>query len=77
MLVTTTVDSDCCVLWFVCVRSLRCARFVRAYQRKVHLRKHSGETPYTCRVAGCGKKFKWRSSMSHHNKRAWPGVATL
>lgn len=35
---------------------------------KVHMRRHSGETPYICVVPGCHRKFKWRSSMSHHNK---------
>lgn len=42
--------------------------FARPYQRRVHLRRHTGETPYRCPVPGCAKMFKWRSSMSHHNK---------
>lgn len=42
--------------------------FERRYQLKVHMRRHTGETPYKCNVAGCSKKFKWRSSMAHHYK---------
>jgi hypothetical protein len=42
--------------------------FERRYNLKVHGRRHSGETPYSCRVRGCMRKFKWRSSMAHHNK---------
>lgn len=42
--------------------------FIRKYNLSVHMRRHTGETPYTCLVPGCDKKFKWRSSMAHHNK---------
>ncbi|CAN8075725.1 unnamed protein product [Agarophyton chilense] len=40
--------------------------FDRMYNLKVHFRKHTGETPYTCPVQNCAKQFRWRSSMAHH-----------
>lgn len=40
--------------------------FMRRYNLKVHMRKHTQESPYMCTVVGCGKRFKWRSSMAHH-----------
>lgn len=42
--------------------------FPRKYELDVHMRRHTGETAYTCCVPGCGKKFKWRSSMANHNR---------
>ncbi len=40
--------------------------FQRKYNLRVHMRKHSGETPYRCALPACGAVFKWRSSLRHH-----------
>lgn len=28
---------------------------------------HTGDKPYTCTETGCGRRFKWRSSLSYHH----------
>lgn len=55
-------------LRFKCEFQICQKEFRRRYNLKVHMRKHTGETPYTCRYSGCGKKYLWRSSMAHHLK---------
>lgn len=35
---------------------------------KAHRRKHTGETPYKCKILSCAKSFKWKSSLSSHMK---------
>lgn len=42
---------------------------------KTHARLHTTETPFVCGVAGCGRRFKWASSMSYHRKQHAKGVA--
>jgi len=43
-------------------------RFQNLQAKNEHARRHSGDTPYECPVNGCGRKFKWRSSLSCHKK---------
>lgn len=42
---------------------------------KTHARLHTTETPFVCGVAGCGRRFKWASSMSYHRKQHAKGMA--
>lgn len=35
---------------------------------KAHYRTHTGETPYACQRPGCGKSFRWKSSLTYHEK---------
>lgn len=60
--------AEACVERHVCPVAGCGKGFERRYQLKVHMRRHTGETPYKCSVKGCNKQFKWRSSMAHHYK---------
>eukprot|EP00188_Purpureofilum_apyrenoidigerum_P003772 Plantae.Rhodophyta-Purpureofilum_apyrenoidigerum.ctg40286.p1 GENE.Plantae.Rhodophyta-Purpureofilum_apyrenoidigerum.ctg40286~~Plantae.Rhodophyta-Purpureofilum_apyrenoidigerum.ctg40286.p1 ORF type:complete len:151 (+),score=30.62 Plantae.Rhodophyta-Purpureofilum_apyrenoidigerum.ctg40286:183-635(+) len=40
--------------------------FMRRYNLKIHMRIHSGETPFICKVHNCQKRFKWRSGLRNH-----------
>lgn len=33
-----------------------------------HMRIHTGEEPFACPYPYCNKRYKWRSSLSHHEK---------
>lgn len=40
--------------------------FKRAHNLKIHGRLHSGDKPYSCPFAACGKEFRWKSSIVSH-----------
>lgn len=52
--------------WEGCERN--CRPFVKRHKISNHLRKHTGERPYPCTVADCGKRFTRRDSLAAHMK---------
>lgn len=53
-------------------KDLSCKHCGKAFRRvcnyREHQRVHSNEYKFTCAVAGCGRKFMWRSSIQAHNR---------
>lgn len=44
------------------------SRFMRSNILKVHMRKHTGDKPYTCCHPGCDKSFAQKGNMAVHVK---------
>lgn len=49
---------------FVCPEKDCNRGFSKRWNLSVHMRIHTGVTPFKCR--GCGKEFRWRSSLKSH-----------
>lgn len=41
-------------------------KFVRSDYLKRHMSTHSNERPFICKISGCGKKFKIKSTLIEH-----------
>lgn len=51
----------------------RCPTCLKSFTKRsnmlIHARLHTGETPYVCKYAGCGRSYKWLSSINFHESR--------
>ncbi|KAL2432339.1 hypothetical protein ABEF95_005569 [Exophiala dermatitidis] len=50
--------------------------FSRPSSLKIHTYSHTGEKPYKCKHAGCGKYFSVRSNMKRHEKGYHGGASS-
>ncbi|KAI1941130.1 hypothetical protein LOZ66_001638 [Ophidiomyces ophidiicola] len=50
--------------------------FSRPSSLRIHSHSHTGEKPFRCPHAGCGKAFSVRSNMKRHERGCHPGRAT-
>ncbi|EXJ83810.1 hypothetical protein A1O1_07437 [Capronia coronata CBS 617.96] len=50
--------------------------FSRPSSLKIHTYSHTGEKPYKCKHAGCGKYFSVRSNMKRHEKGCHGGESS-